>query len=65
MWFLMKYIKNISKIRNCLNKEDAKTAVNALVTPHLDYGNGLLMGIKQSLINELQVAQNSPIRLIE
>jgi len=58
-------IKNISKIRNCLNKEDAKTAVNALVTPHLDYGNGLLMGIKKSLINKLQVAQNSAVRLIE
>jgi exonuclease III len=54
-------IRNISKIRKYLNKEDAKTVVNALVTPHLDYGNGLLMGIKKNLIKKLQIAQNSAV----
>ena len=58
-------IKNIAKIRKCLSKDDTKIAVNALVTPHLDYGNGLLTGIKKGLINKLQVAQNSAVRLIE
>jgi hypothetical protein len=58
-------LKNIAKIRRCLNKEDTKLAVNALVAPHLDYGNGLLFGIKKSLINKLQVTQNSAARLIE
>jgi hypothetical protein len=58
-------IRNISKIRNCLNKEEAKTAVNALVTPHLDYGNGLLYGITKKLENKLQMAQNSAVRVIE
>jgi hypothetical protein len=57
-------IKNIAKIRNCLKVDDTKLAVNALVTPHLDYGNGLLLGIKKSLINKLQVAQNSAARLV-
>jgi hypothetical protein len=58
-------ISNISKIRKSLNKDDAKTIVNALVTPHLDYGNGLLLGICKKLENKLQVAQNSAVRLIE
>ena len=58
-------MKNVSKIRNSLSKEDTKTVVNALVTPHLDYGNGLLVGVKKHLINKLQVAQNSAVRLIE
>ena len=58
-------IRNISKLTKTLDKETIKTAVNALVTPHLDYGNGLLYGIKSSLINRLQVAQNSAVRLIE
>ena len=58
-------IKNISRIRNCLAKEDSKTVVNALVTPHLDYANGLLLGINKNLINKLQTAQNSAARLIE
>ena len=58
-------IRNISLIRKSLNKEDTKTVVNALVTPHLDYGNGLLHGISNKYLNKLQVAQNSAVRLIE
>ena len=42
-----------------------KISVNALVTPHLDYGNGLLVGTSKYLIDKLQVAQNSAVRLIE
>lgn len=57
-------LKNISKIRNSLSLEDTKTLVNALVTPHLDYGNGLLYGIPKRLENKLQVAHNSAARLI-
>ena len=58
-------LKNISMIRKSLNKEDTKVAVNALVTPHLDYGNALLCGINQKYISKLQIAQNSAARLIE
>ena len=57
-------LKNISKIRKTLSMEDTKTVVNALVTPHLDYGNALLFGIPKKLENKLQVAQNSAVRLI-
>jgi hypothetical protein len=58
-------IKNIAHIRNSLDKEDAKTAVHALVTPHLDYGKALLSGVTSKNLNRLQVAQNSAARLIE
>ena len=58
-------LRNVSKIRQSLDRETVKTAVNALVTPHLDYGNGLLYGISERLLDKLQVAQNSAVRLIE
>jgi hypothetical protein len=58
-------IKNIARIRRSMSKEDTKTAVHALVTPHLDYGNALLYGIRKKNLNKLQVAQNSAARLIE
>jgi hypothetical protein len=52
-------LKNIAQIRNSLSREDTKTAVHALVTPHLDYGNALLHGINKKHMDKLQVAQNS------
>ena len=58
-------IRNIAHIRKSLTKEDTKTAVHALVTPHLDYGNSLLGGITKKSIDRLQVAQNAAARLIE
>ena len=58
-------IRNIARIRKSLSKECAKTVVNALVTPHLDYGNGLLYAIPKKLEQKLQVAQNAAVRLIE
>ena len=58
-------IKNIAYIRKNLSKNDTKTVVNALVIPHLDYGNAVLTGISAKNIRKLQVAQNSAARLIE
>ena len=52
-------------IRKSLNKKDTKTAVNALVTPHLDYGNALLFGINGKYLRKLRVAQNTAAQLIE
>jgi exonuclease III len=58
-------IRNISHIRKNLSKDNTKTLVNALVTPHFDYGNSLLYVIPNKLINKVQIAQNSAVRLIE
>ena len=58
-------IKNISRIRKSLSKDDTKIVVNALVTSHLDNGNSLLYGISKKYINKLQVMQNSAARVVE
>ena len=58
-------LKNINEIRKCLNKDNTKICVNALVTSHLDYGNPLLYGISNKLMNKLQVLQNACVRIIE
>ena len=36
-----------------LDKDTVKTAVNVLVTPHLDYGNGLLFNTSKKLVGQL------------
>ena len=48
-----------------MNKEETKTAVNSLVTPHLDYGNALLYDKNGKYLRKLQVAQNLAARLIK
>ena len=58
-------IKNISKLKKNITEDDCKTLVNALVTPHLDYGNSLLFGVPKKQITKLQIAQNSAARLIK
>ena len=58
-------IKNVAHIRKSLSKNDTKTAIHALVTPHLDYGNALLYCTNKKLLDKLQIAQNSAARLIE
>ena len=58
-------LKNISEIRRSLNKDNTKIIINSLITSHLDYGNSLLYGISNKLLNKLQVLQNSCVRLIE
>ena len=52
-------IRNIAHIRKSLSKNDMKTAVHALVKPHLDYGNALLYGVNKKFIDKLQITQNS------
>ena len=34
-------MQNSSKLQKSFDRDTIKTAVNGLVTPHLDYGNGL------------------------
>ena len=58
-------IRNLSKRLQSLDRDTITTAVNSLVTPHLDYGNGLLYGVHSNLLKKLQVAQNSAVRLLE
>lgn len=56
---------NITRIRKSLYEDDTKSLVKTLVLPHLDYGNGLLIGISKNLENKTQLAQNYAVRLIK
>ena len=57
-------LHNIAKIRHYLTVNACKTIVHALVTSKLYYGNAVLFGINEGLINKLQMTQNSAARLI-
>ena len=58
-------LRTISKVRKHVTKEACAKVINALVTSRLDYNNGLLHGLPDSLLTRLQVAQNSAARLLE
>ena len=58
---------NIHRIRNIhsyLDKSTFETLVASLVTPHLDYGNGLLIGATETIIGKYQRIQNIAAKLI-
>ena len=48
------HLRNIGKIRQFLNTDTTKSAIVSLVTPRLDYCNGLLCGITDELLCRLQ-----------
>ena len=58
---------NIHKIRNIrsyLDKSTCESLVASLVTPHLDYVNGLLIGAMDTVIGKYQRVQNIAAKLI-
>ena len=55
----------ISKVRRYISENDARTLIQANVTPLLDYCNGLLIGVPKYLIDLLQHAQNCAARVIK
>ena len=57
-------IRSISRIRNLLSMETAKTAVHAFVTSKLDNCNALLYGFPEYKIQRLQYLLTSTARLI-
>ena len=57
-------IRKIGQIRRYITKDACRSLVQALVTSRLDYGNGLLHGLPQTIINRLQRVQNTAARLI-
>ena len=61
MYFHMRTIRHI---RHYLDDDTCKKAINALVTSRLDYANALLVGISESGLHRLQVAQNCAARII-
>lgn len=58
------YLRNIRRIRYCLDKDSTKTLVHAFVISRLDYANSLLYGCNSDLLHKLQVVQNYAAKLI-
>ncbi|KAK2175316.1 hypothetical protein NP493_722g01000 [Ridgeia piscesae] len=58
------HLYRLSSTQHYLTTEAAKSAVNALVTSHLDYCNSLLHNIPLSQTARLQRVQNNAARLI-
>ena len=57
-------LRRISSIRHVLTVDATKILVTSLVLSRLDYGNSLLPGIPQQLIDKLQKVQNCSARPI-
>jgi hypothetical protein len=57
-------IRRISKIKHHLSSDASAKVINATVTSHLDYHNGLLLGLSDTALYKLQVAQNNATRLL-
>jgi hypothetical protein len=57
-------LRKISTIRHYLSQQATQTLVTSLVLSRLDYGNSLLAGIPDTLLNKLQMFQNSAARLV-
>ena len=57
-------LRKISTIRHYLTQQVTQTLVTSLVLSRLDYGNSLLAGIPDTLLNKLQKVQNSAARLV-
>ena len=58
------HLRNISKIRSFLTVNALKSLVASMVMSRLDYGNTLLCGVSNSLINKMHQIQNYAARLI-
>jgi retron-type reverse transcriptase len=57
-------LRKISTIRHYLSQQATKTLITSLVLSRLDYGNSLLAGIPDTLLNKLQKVQNCAARLV-
>ncbi len=59
------HVKDLFSLRKFLDENDTNTAAHAFVTSIMDYGNSLLYGISDYLIDKLQVLQNSAVRAVK
>ena len=57
-------LRNIGRIRPYLTVQTTRSIINCLVTSRLDYCNSLLQGASQSVLNKIQMVQNSAGRII-
>ena len=53
------HLKNISRIRGLMSRQDLEKLVHAFIFSRLDYCNGVLTGLPQNSIRKLQLIQNA------
>ena len=58
------HLHRIRAIRDCLTQHATELLVHALVISRLDYGNSLLYGLPDLLLDKLQRAQNAAARVV-
>ena len=59
-----KILKDIGRIRKCLEQDHLEKEVHAVVSTRLDYCNSLFMNIKKENVYKLQKVQNAAARLV-
>ena len=57
-------LRNMFKIRQCINETAAKTMVQTMITSNIDYCNILLCGLPKSTLNYLSRVQKMSARFI-
>ena len=58
------YIRRIRSIRDYLAQHATELLIHSLVISRLDYGNGLLYGVSNQLLDKLQRVQNVAARVV-
>ena len=59
-----KLLRNISKIKRYLRKDELHKLVHAIISSKIDYCNGILFGVKLSTIAKLQAVQTEAARIM-
>ena len=58
------HLKNISRIRGLMSRQDLEKLVHAFIFSRLDYCNGFFTGLPKNSIRQLQVIQNAAARVL-
>jgi len=57
-------LRNIAKLRPCIDKESLECIIHGFVTSRLDYCNSLLCGLPSTSLHRLQLIQNTAARIL-
>lgn len=58
------HLRNISKIRDFVSKQDLEKLIHAFISCRIDYCNALLVGLPQKSLRQVQLIQNAAARLL-
>ena len=57
-------LKNISRVKGLMSQTDQVKLIHAFISSRLDYCNGLLTGLPQKSLKQLQLIQNAAARVL-